>query len=323
MGKLANKEFPKVITKKGWPWDNEVDERLYSGIKDWPKITIITPSYNQKSFLEETIRSIVLQNYPNLEYIIIDGGSTDNSIEIIKKYKDYLSHWVSEKDFGQSHAINKGIYYSTGELINWINSDDILLPNSLFNLATKYIESSYDRIILIGYGYEIDENSKIIRERKVENDEMSESNLYFKIKGTLIQQSIFFSRRILTEAGGINPLIKYPMDVDLYNKMGFLKPKVEILGHFIGGFRKHIDSKTVSQNFLMLEEKLTLLQFLSFYDSNKEYYKSQTVAYILGTSFHGIILRKKIHFIILAIRNINLSRKNLYKYMILLKKIVA
>ncbi|MBD2385331.1 glycosyltransferase family 2 protein [Cylindrospermum sp. FACHB-282] len=123
--------------KIGWPWTDETQklpEKMPDG-SEWPKITIVTPNYNYGQFIEETIRSVLLQGYPNLEYIIIDGGSTDNSVDIIKKYEPWLTYWVSEKDQGQASAINKGIELATGTWFNWLNSDDILLQNSLITLA--------------------------------------------------------------------------------------------------------------------------------------------------------------------------------------------
>jgi glycosyltransferase involved in cell wall biosynthesis len=322
MGILNIIDLSEERIKTSWPWNVETDSNIYSDSIQWPKITIITPSYNQGNFLEETIRSIILQNYPNLEYIIIDGGSTDNSIEIIKKYENHLTYWVSEKDFGQSHAINKGIFISTGELINWINSDDILMPNSLFNLAMKFIQANTDRIVIIGNGYEIDVNSEKIRERKVELDPTSANKLYFKIKGVPIQQAMFFSKRILTEAGGINPLMKYPMDIDLYNKLGFLNPRIEIVDQFIGGFRLHSNSKTISQSILMLDEKINLLKFLSFYDKNKTNYKNQIASYIIGTSLSEINLFPKMKYIFQGFINLKLNRKNRYKFRILFSKVI-
>jgi glycosyltransferase involved in cell wall biosynthesis len=127
---------PPASNKTDWPWTQEptkCSETDYD-LNPWPKITIVTPSFNQGRFIEETIRSVLLQGYPNLEYIIIDGGSTDDSIDIIKKYEKWLSYWVSEKDEGQAHAINKGIDMATGQWFNWINSDDMLLPNALVTL---------------------------------------------------------------------------------------------------------------------------------------------------------------------------------------------
>ena len=124
--------------KKGWPWTEESDATVYDQNRPYPKISIITPSFNQGAFIEETIRSILLQNYPNLEYIIIDGGSTDNTVDVIKKYEPWLTYWVSEKDRGQSHAINKGLEKCTGEICNWINSDDCLTANSLHHIQKSF-----------------------------------------------------------------------------------------------------------------------------------------------------------------------------------------
>lgn len=140
--------------KTGWPWTKE-SKPLPSKMKDgnpWPRISIVTPSYNQGQFLEETIRSVLLQNYPNLEYIIMDGGSTDNSVEIIKKYEPWLTYWVSEKDNGQADAIHLGFEKATGEIIAWINSDDCYLPNAFVHVAKKFRSAPYKNL-LIGSSY--------------------------------------------------------------------------------------------------------------------------------------------------------------------------
>lgn len=102
----------------------------------WPTISIVTPSYNQAAFIEETIRSVLLQGYPNLQYVVIDGGSTDGTVDVLTRYDHWIDYWVSEPDGGQADAINKGLAYVTGGWFNWLNSDDILLPGALMTLAT-------------------------------------------------------------------------------------------------------------------------------------------------------------------------------------------
>ena len=127
----------------------------------YPKISVITPSYNQGLFLERTILSIINQKYPNLEYIICDGGSSDNSIEIIKKYEDKITWWCSEKDKGQSNAINKGFKHATGDLVCWINSDDVLLDGALEEYARLYNKNP-QASVFIGQTMRIDDKDNIL-----------------------------------------------------------------------------------------------------------------------------------------------------------------
>lgn len=125
----------------GWPWDEATDAppaTLPDG-KPWPRISIITPSYNQAQYIEETIRSILLQGYPELEYFIIDGGSNDHTVEILRKYEPWLSGWVSERDSGQSEAINKGFSRCSGEIFNWMCSDDFLTKGALAAVAEEFV----------------------------------------------------------------------------------------------------------------------------------------------------------------------------------------
>jgi len=136
--------------RAGWPWSEETNPSIFSGRENWPKLTIVTPSYNQAEFLEQTIRSVLLQNYPNLEYIIIDGGSTDGSTEIIEKYAQWISYQQSEKDGGQGNAINLGFSLSSGDYHAWINSDDYYLKGVFFKVIDEFLKTKVD--FVYGYG---------------------------------------------------------------------------------------------------------------------------------------------------------------------------
>jgi glycosyltransferase involved in cell wall biosynthesis len=124
-----------------------------------PKVSIITPSFNQAGFIERTIQSVLSQDYPNIEYLVIDGGSNDETLEVLKKYEGRLQ-WISEKDSGQSEAINKGYRMATGEILTWLNSDDTLLPGAV-SKAVAYFDEHPDVMMIYGEGYIIDENDKV------------------------------------------------------------------------------------------------------------------------------------------------------------------
>lgn len=173
--------------KTGWPWTVQTFPAVYCPDFNWPKLTIVTPSYNQGAFIEETIRAVLLQNYPNLEYIIIDGGSTDETCAILEKYAGFISFWQSEKDRGQSHAINLGFSLASGEYHAWINSDDFYLPGVFHEVMTRFMLSS--KSFIYGYGYELrDEKNILIR--------VPPSTDYFIKIPSLIQPSCFWKAAI-------------------------------------------------------------------------------------------------------------------------------
>jgi glycosyltransferase involved in cell wall biosynthesis len=180
----------------------------------WPKITVITPSLNQGQFLEQTIRSVLLQGYPDLEYIVIDGGSKDGSVDIIRSYEKRLAYWVSEPDRGQSHAINKGLSKATGDIVAWLNSDDFYLPGTLATIAEQAILYP-DAGAWAGGGRQIDpETGKQLWERlppPLGHKEILNWNQYY-----LPQPSCFLNRRMLGEKLHLNESYHMQMDFDLW-----------------------------------------------------------------------------------------------------------
>jgi glycosyltransferase involved in cell wall biosynthesis len=236
--------FPSV-NKNNWPSVGEIP--TFSKSKPdgsvRPKISVVTPSYNQGQFIEETIRSVLLQGYSNLEFIIIDGGSTDVSIEIIKKYETWLAYWVSEPDRGQSHAINKAIKKASGDILLWLNSDDICLPGSLL-LAAQAFCSNPGLKLAIGQARIINSQGEIIDELRSQFSSWEE--LATNPRNSVRQISTFFSKSLFDELGLVNENLHIAMDTELLVRFTqFHKPL--ILQDYLTAYRIHSEAKTYSQ----------------------------------------------------------------------------
>lgn len=235
--------------KNNWPWLQELTlNQANAYVKQWPKISIITPSYNQGRYLEETIRSIVLQNYPNYEIIIIDASSTDNTREIIQKYEPWITYWVSEPDRGQSHAIQKGLALSTGEIINWINSDDLVAPGAFHSIAAEFDLVKYD--VICGY---CDYFLNDLNHLDLRNERMGLSGT---VGSTLIEKKInqpstFFKASIIKDLG-IDEQFRFTMDLDLWFRylLRAGQSKVLLSDSLFTYFRLHESSKSVAESTL-------------------------------------------------------------------------
>lgn len=212
-------------------------------IKLLPKISIVTPSLNQGKYLESTILSVLNQDYPCLEYIVIDGGSTDNSIEIIKKYESCLSYWISEPDSGQPEAINKGLHKSNGDILHWLNSDDELLPGTLFLLA--YYFRDHPEIGCVMGDLEIIDSGGLTLTLKKAVPFDFHTSLY---SACLVPQpSTMFRRSAWQSTGDLNTSLHYQFDFEYFLRMAALGIKFDILGKPLAKFRLHKESKTISR----------------------------------------------------------------------------
>jgi glycosyltransferase involved in cell wall biosynthesis len=197
----------------GWPWTVETPQLppTRSDGSPWPLISIVTPSYNQGRFIEETMRSVLLQGYPDLEYIVIDGGSTDGSVDIIRKYEDYLHVWISEKDGGQSDAINKGLRHANGLIANWLNSDDFLAPLALQKVADALSGEDETVGAVAGIGHKLDADHKIFYSPLP--DRIDRETLLRAIDGwNFMQPACFFRKSVWDRCGPIRTDLHYCMD---------------------------------------------------------------------------------------------------------------
>lgn len=226
------------------------------------KISIVTPTFNQAQFLEQTIDSILSQNYTSLQYIIIDGGSTDGSVDIIKRYQKYLHYWVSEPDNGQSHAINKGIQHATGEVINWLNSDDYLEPDSLKIIGENFCDPS---VYALTGRSNIILNGKVIR--RSPGTDIYEDNLEKTIGWARIDQpETFFRRSIFVGLGPLSESVHYVMDKELWIRylLKYGQGNIRQIENVIANFRLHGQSKTQSQALRFFADTNTLFYQLAF-----------------------------------------------------------
>jgi glycosyltransferase involved in cell wall biosynthesis len=177
-----------------------------------PKITVVTPSFNQVRYIEKTIRSVLDQNYPNLEYIVMDGGSTDGSVEVIKRYHDSLTFWVSERDGGQTEALIKGFERSTGDIQCWLCSDDLFEPNTLKEVAEFFMQNPEAEVVY-GHSYWIGPEDEMLRPKK---EHPFSRFIWLYHENYLPQPSTFWRQSVYERVGGLNPLLQLAMDADLW-----------------------------------------------------------------------------------------------------------
>ena len=228
------------------------------------KISIITPSYNQAAYLETTILSVLDQNYTNLEYIIIDGGSSDNSVEIIRKYQHRLAYWVSEKDAGQTVALNKGFQRASGEVVAYLNSDDIYLPGALARVDAEFSNPTSSWIA--GTCKFFDESGTKYHERR----KPPRFRPRWFDHCWLSQPAVFWRRSLFERYGFFNEALRYGMDYDFWLRLVVGGEQCHFVDHPLAAFRWHDASKTVAERSgFELEDDIvreTSIKMLPFYE---------------------------------------------------------
>jgi glycosyltransferase involved in cell wall biosynthesis len=223
-------------------------------VVELPLVSIVTPSYQQAEFLEETILSVLGQDYPHLEYLVIDGGSEDGSLEIIKKYQDQIDYWVSEEDQGQTDAINKGFAAARGQILAWINSDDTYQPGAVSE-AVDYLQNHSRVGMVYGDLNYIDEAGRVIGQFNAKQASLARLR-----RGAvhIPQPSAFWRAQLWEEVGPLDPEYYFAMDYDLWLRFAEISTLKYLPGHTWANFRIHGRSKTIAADQRCWEEMLQI-----------------------------------------------------------------
>lgn len=250
MQELNDTEF---LSPYSWKEKVEYDTSL-----SWPKISIITPSFNQGKFIEETILSVLRQGYPNLEYVIFDGGSSDTTVEIIRKYESEISYWESVPDKGQSDAINKGLKYVTGDIINWLNSDDYLTQGALKKIAKNFMENPGLKM-LGGRSRIFDEKGKSVLSDTTycNKDSLNDTIATLHIE----QPATYFSSDAFRAITPLRHDFHYIMDKEMLLRfyLNYSLSELTLTNDVFVNFRLHDNSKTTSLDKKFIDEHATLI----------------------------------------------------------------
>jgi glycosyltransferase involved in cell wall biosynthesis len=253
----------------------------------YPRITVITPSFNQARYLESTILSVITQGYPNLEYIIIDGGSTDGSVDIIKRYASELAYWISESDNGQSHAINKGLNMATGDWICWQNSDDIFYPSAFFKIA-EIIKKSPEVDFIIGDIHLIDEGGNILRDVRY----VKPTYRSLLAEGmVLTNQSAFWRKDLQNKVGLFDQNLHYGFDYEWFLRLLAVGKCAVHIPVIMGALRLHEETKTSKCRSMFNIEYAQILEGRSLFKLAKIIFKIRRLFLMAARGQFGYIYR--------------------------------
>lgn len=230
-----------------WPWtraSSRLPETMPDG-KPWPLISIVTPSYNQGPFLEQCIRSVLLQGYPNLELIVVDGGSTDESLSVIEQYNSWIKYWVSEKDAGPASALNKGFRYASGEILAFLNADDFYLPGCLATIAEEF-RTNPDAHVISGHGYFAKDTGELGVPAFSDRWNLRKFRYGACV---LVQPATFFRSSAFAQAEGFKQTTATCWDKELWADMALAGSVFRSVDAFVAAFRLHPDSITGSPRY--------------------------------------------------------------------------
>jgi len=220
-----------------------------------PLVSVVTPSYNQGEFLETTIQSVLAQDYPFLEYIVVDGGSTDATVSILHRYSERLAAWVSEPDDGQSDAINKGWEMAGGEILAWLNSDDVYEPGTV-RRAVEVLMTRPDVAAVYGDCLMIDGGGRVIRRHRAQPFDL----LCLLLRGNYISQpTVFLRRSAMEDVGGLATDLHYSMDYELWLRLG-LRYRLAYVPEVLARFRQHGATKTTTSQVQIWRERREVIR---------------------------------------------------------------
>ena len=246
--------------KKGWPWTEAGTAQIRADPSErpWPRVTVVTPSLNQGQYIEEAIRSVLLQGYPDLEYIVMDGGSTDATVEVIRKYERWIAHWVSEPDAGQSQAINSGWARGSGKVLAYLNSDDAYLKDAIFS-GVQALQATAEAGMAYGTAVVVDEAGRELRRWEAKPFSLRAMLL----EGNVVPQAAaFYTRRSLDTVGYLANDLEMIMDYELSLRVGLAFPSV-CIPRMLARFRDHPRSKSRNQFATTGRELVNLVKKLS------------------------------------------------------------
>lgn len=250
---------PPPEGKTGWPWTEEspqLPEEMPDG-RSWPRLSVVTPSYNQAEFLEETIRSVLLQGYPDLEYMIVDGGSTDRSTDVIRKYDRWIASWISERDKGQGQAINKGWRRATGEVISWLNSDDIVMPGWAKACSAELAIAPHVGLVCVDVAV-VNPRTQVLS--VLRGAPATLAGVIAVWDAPFPQPGFLMRRTLLEQLGFLDEDFHYSMDFEYWVRALIHGIAVGHLGETLAGFRIHPESKSSQLRQGFVRENLRIVE---------------------------------------------------------------